>query len=53
MNNNKNLIIELWDFLKARKAWWLLPIIITLVLAGIVIIVGQSSSVSPFIYSLF
>lgn len=53
MSNNKSLIGEFWDFLKVRKAWWLTPIIIMLVLVGILIIFGQSSSVSPFIYALF
>jgi len=50
---NKPLIAELWDFLKVRKAWWLAPIIVMLILVGILIIFGQSSSLSPFIYALF
>lgn len=53
MPENKSLLRELWDFLKVRKAWWLAPIIIVLILAGILIIVGQSSTLSPFIYALF
>ena len=53
MSKNKTLLFELWDFLKVRKKWWLLPIIIMLVLVGILIIFGQSSSVSPFVYTLF
>ncbi|MEK6646849.1 MAG: DUF5989 family protein, partial [Candidatus Firestonebacteria bacterium] len=36
-----------------RKAWWITPIIIMLVLVGMLIILAQSSSVSPFIYALF
>lgn len=50
---NRNLLMELWDFLKVRKAWWLTPIILMLVIVGILIIFGQSSAVSPFIYALF
>lgn len=50
---NKSLLIELWSFLKVRKAWWLAPTIIMLILAGILIVFGQSSALSPFIYSLF
>jgi hypothetical protein len=50
---NKSIIIEMLDFLKERKAWWLVPIIIMLILVGIIIIFGQSSAVSPFIYTLF
>lgn len=53
MKKNKSLLKEIWDFLKVRKAWWLTPIIIMLILVGILIVVGQSSSVSPFIYALF
>lgn len=53
MSNNKPLLRELWDFLKVRKAWWLLPIIIMMVLVGALIIFGQSSAVSPFVYALF
>lgn len=52
MGNNKSLLGEVWDFLKIRKKWWLLPIIILLILAGALIIFGQSSALSPFIYAL-
>lgn len=51
--SNKSLISELWDFLKIRKTWWLTPIIIMLLLVGILIVLGQSSALSPFIYALF
>jgi len=47
------MLAEVWDFLKVRKAWWLAPIIIMLVLVGALIIFGQSSALSPFIYALF
>ena len=53
MSKNKNLLSEVWSFLKVRKAWWLTPIIIMLILIGILIIFAQSSTVSPFIYALF
>ena len=53
MANNKSLLGELWDFLKVRKAWWLTPIILMLILVGALIIFGQSSALSPFIYALF
>ena len=49
---NKGLIKELWRYLKVRKKWWLLPILIMLVLVGVLIIFGQSSALSPFIYAL-
>lgn len=53
MTNNKNLLFEFWDFLKIRKAWWLTPIIVMLILVGIVIFLGQTSPVSPLVYVLF
>jgi len=53
MAKNKSLIAEFWDFLKVRKAWWLTPIIVMLLLISVLIIFGQSSAVSPFIYALF
>ncbi|MEK6760730.1 MAG: DUF5989 family protein [Nanoarchaeota archaeon] len=50
--NNKPLLLELWNFMKVRKKWWLLPIILMLILLGFLIIIGQSSSLSPIIYAL-
>jgi len=50
---NKSLLVEIWDFLKVRKAWWLAPIIIMLVLVGLLIVFGQESAISPFIYTVF
>jgi len=51
-SKNKGLISELWTYLKIRKKWWLAPILIMLVLVGALIIFGQSSALSPFIYAL-
>jgi hypothetical protein len=53
MSGNRSLLGETWDFLKVRKAWWLAPIIIMLILVGILIVFGQSSALSPFVYALF
>ena len=47
------LITDIWDFLKARKKYWLAPLIITIVLMGTLIIFTQGSVVAPFIYSIF
>ena len=47
------LLSDLWAFLRVRKKWWLLPIILMLLFVGILTIFGQSSAVSPFIYALF
>ena len=53
MTKNKSLLGELWDYLKVRKAWWLVPTILMLIIVGGLIIFGQSSALSPFIYALF
>ena len=44
---------EFWEFLKVRKKYWLLPIIIVLVLFGGLIILSQGSIIAPFIYTIF
>ena len=46
-------IKEFWEFIKIRKKYWLLPIIIVLVLFGGLIILSQGSAVAPFIYTIF
>ncbi len=53
MTKNRSLLRETWDFLMERKAWWLVPMIIMLILVGILVVIGQSSGVSPFIYAFF
>jgi hypothetical protein len=47
------LLLEFWAFMKVRKKFWLLPIMIILVLLGALIIFTESSAVAPFIYALF
>jgi len=44
---------ELWQFLRVRKKFWLLPIVLVLLLMGVIIIFGESSALAPFIYTLF
>ena len=44
---------ELWTFLKVRKKFWLLPIILVMLLLGVLIVLAQGSAVAPFIYTLF
>ena len=48
-----NFIKEFLEFLKVRKKYWLLPIIIVLVIFGGLIILSQGSAVAPFIYTIF
>lgn len=47
------LLKDLWGFLKERKKFWLLPIILIFLLLGILIVMTQGSVVAPFIYTLF
>jgi hypothetical protein len=44
---------ELWMFLRVRKKFWLLPIILTMLALGGLLILAQGSAVAPFIYTLF
>lgn len=46
-------IKDLWDYLKVRKKYWLLPLILILLLLGFLIIFTGGSAVAPFIYTLF
>ena len=46
-------LIEFFRFLKERKKWWLVPLIIIFVLFGILIFLTSSSALAPFIYTLF
>ena len=44
---------ELWEFLRVRKKWWLLPILVVLLLVGTLLIFAQGSALAPFIYTIF
>jgi hypothetical protein len=46
-------VLELWAFLKERKKFWLLPIIVVLGLFGTLLFLTQGSALAPFIYTLF
>ena len=46
-------IKEFWEFLKIRKKYWLIPIIVVLALFGGLIVLTQGSAVAPFIYTIF
>lgn len=49
---NQSIVGEFWGFMKARKKYWMLPVITLLLIMGLVIIVSVSSA-APFIYTLF
>ena len=50
---NQSIITEFWEFLKIRKRYWLLPIVLVLLLLGALIVFTETSAVAPFIYALF
>ncbi len=52
MAKRKSIILELFEFIKVHKTYWLAPIIVLLLLTGVLIILG-SSQAAPFIYTLF
>lgn len=48
-----SLITELWMFMRVRKKFWLLPILVMMVVFGGLVILTQGSAVAPFIYTIF
>jgi hypothetical protein len=48
-----SFLIEFWKFLRARKKFWLMPVMIVLVVFGGLLVLVQGSAVAPFIYTLF
>jgi hypothetical protein len=48
-----SFVAELWAFLRARKKFWLLPILIMMLLLGALLVLAKSSVIAPFIYTLF
>jgi len=48
-----SFIRELWQFMRIRKKFWLLPIMLMMALFGGLIVLSQGSAVAPFIYTLF
>jgi hypothetical protein len=48
-----SFVQELWGFLRARKKFWLLPIIVVMGLLGGLIVLSQGSAIAPFIYTIF
>ncbi|HUU38593.1 MAG TPA: DUF5989 family protein [Candidatus Desulfaltia sp.] len=48
-----SILKEIWDFIRHRKLYWLVPIIIILVLVGLLLVLSEGSAIAPFIYTLF
>jgi hypothetical protein len=53
MGRAMSFVLEFWRFLRVRKKYWLLPILLMMVLFGGLIVLTQGSAVAPFIYTLF
>jgi hypothetical protein len=47
------LLSDLWQFMRARKKFWLAPIVIVMILLGGLIVLAEGSAIAPFIYTLF
>ena len=47
------MIAELWDFMKTRKKFWLMPIVLVMLLLGGLLVFAEVSALAPFIYTLF
>jgi hypothetical protein len=47
------LIKELWAFMRARKKYWLLPVMFVMLIVGALIVLAKGSAIAPFIYTLF
>jgi hypothetical protein len=48
-----SFLAEIWKFLRVRKKFWLLPIMVMMLVFGALIVLTQGSAVAPFIYTLF
>jgi hypothetical protein len=48
-----DFLIEFWQFLRARKKFWLFPIMLLLLIFGGLLVIAEGSAVAPFIYTLF
>ena len=47
------LVAELWAYMRARRKWFLVPIIVSLLLIGVLLVWAQGSALAPFIYTIF
>lgn len=51
--SQSSLVRELWSFMKARKKWWLMPLILLMLLVGTLLVFAKGSVLAPFIYTIF
>jgi hypothetical protein len=48
-----SFLAELWAYMRTRKKWWLVPIMLMMVVLGALLVLAKGSAVAPFIYTLF
>ncbi len=51
--SNTSLVREFWIFMKVRKKFWLLPVILVMILVGTLLVFAEGSALAPFIYTIF
>ncbi len=51
--SQSSLVREFWAFMKVRKKFWLLPIVLVMVMVGALLVFAQGSALAPFIYTIF
>lgn len=51
--SRSSILRDLWRFLRARKKWWLVPVLLVLALLGTVLVLAEGSALAPFIYTIF
>jgi competence protein ComGC len=49
----RGIVLELWGFMKERKKFWLLPIVVVVLLIGVLLVLTSGSRAAPFVYTLF
>lgn len=50
---HRSIVRELWDYVRIRKKWWLTPLLLVLLLVGALLVFAQTSTLAPFIYTIF
>jgi len=48
-----SLIKELWAFMRVRKKYWLIPIVVMMLVFGGLVVLTKGSAIAPFIYTIF
>jgi hypothetical protein len=53
MMGRSGLMVELWSFMRVRKKFWLLPVVLVMVMVGGLLVFAEGSVLAPFIYTIF